>query len=142
MEDGITFVEPAGLRVDKVDHGTAGRRRGTIGDFLLIEVVGGASAFGIKQGILRGDLNSGADGNDAELDGIFGGECGMDFDEAVVGGEAFLLNFETIETEREIADDGEAGVVSGERAVKLGGVAGEIDGSFDGLGVRVGDFET
>ena len=56
-------------------------------------------------------------------------------------GEGFALDLETIEAERKIAGDELAGVVGGERAVELEGVAGEFDGGFDGEAVGAGDFE-
>jgi len=71
-------------------------------------------------------LNGGAESSDAEFDGVLGGEHGVNFDEAVVGGEAFLLNSETIEAERKIASKDEAGIVGGERAAELDSVTGKF----------------
>jgi len=65
----------------------------------------------------------------------------MDLDEAVVRGERFALNLETVAAEGKIADDELTGIVGGERTVELEGVTGEIDGGFEGEGVRAGDFE-
>ena len=108
---------------------------------LLIDMICGTGAVGIEESVFGGDLDSGAYGGDAELDGVLGGKCGTDFDETVVGSEALILNFEAVEAEGKIAGDREAGVVGGEGAMELQGVTGEIDGSFDGLPVGTGDFE-
>ena len=58
MEDGIAFVEPAGLRVDEIGQRAAGERGRAVGDFLLIDMVGGAGAFGVEKSGLRGDLTA------------------------------------------------------------------------------------
>ena len=65
----------------------------------------------------------------------------MDFDDAIVAGEGFAANLETIAPEREIAGDEVAGVVGGENSVKLYGVAGKFDGGSERKAVRAGDFE-
>ena len=39
MEDGVAFIEPAGLGVDEIDERAAGQRRGAIGDFLLADMI-------------------------------------------------------------------------------------------------------
>lgn len=97
--------------------------------------------MGIEQGGFRGDVHRGADGRDAEFYDVFRGESGMDLDEAVVGSETFFMHFEAIHAKGEIADNGESEFVGGETAVKLGRVAGEIDGGLDGPAVRAGDFQ-
>lgn len=65
----------------------------------------------------------------------------MDRDEASVRREIRFLDCKFITSERKIADDEDAGVVGGEGALELDGVASEIDGSFDWLAVRADDFE-
>ena len=65
----------------------------------------------------------------------------MDFDDAIVAGEGFAANLETIAPEHEIAGDEVAGVVGGEGTVKLDGIAGKFDGGFERKTVGAGDFE-
>jgi len=65
----------------------------------------------------------------------------MDFDEAVVRGKRFTLDLETVAAEGKIAGGELAGIVGGEGAVELDGVAGKLDGSFEGDGVGAGDLE-
>lgn len=65
----------------------------------------------------------------------------MDRDEAGVRREVRFVDCRFITSERKIADDGDAGIVGGEGALELDGVAGEIDGSLDWLAVRADDFE-
>jgi len=108
---------------------------------LLVEMVEGAGAVGIEKSGLGDDLNGGAESGDVEPDGILGRKCGMDLDGAVVGSEIGFVDLKAILGEREIADDEEAGIVGGEGAVELDGVAREIDGSLDGLAIGPGDFE-
>ncbi len=52
-----------------------------------------------------------------------------------------LLHLEAITTEKEIAGEDKAGIVGGEGAVELDGIACEFSRGFDGEAVRVGDFE-
>ncbi len=141
MENGVAFIEPAGLGVDEINHGAAGERCGAIGDGLLVEMIGDAGAVGVEERGSGGDVHSGADGGDAEFDDVLGGKRRADLDEAVEGSEAFQANLEAVAAEGEIADDGEAGIVGGKGAAELDSVAGEIDGGFDGLGVWAKDFE-
>ena len=108
---------------------------------LLIDVVGGAGAFGIKKSILRGDLDGGTEGGNAEFDAIFAGQGGTNFDEAFVGGKTFVQHFEAIKAEGEIAGSDEADIVGRESAMKLDGVTGEFCGRFKSEAIRVGDFE-
>jgi hypothetical protein len=65
----------------------------------------------------------------------------VDRDEAGVRREVRFVDREFITSERKIADDGDAGIVGGEGALELDGVASEIDGSLDWLAVRADDFE-
>ncbi|HWY22793.1 MAG TPA: hypothetical protein VNX26_16315 [Candidatus Acidoferrum sp.] len=65
----------------------------------------------------------------------------MDFDEAIVRGEGFAMDLEAVASEEQVARDELAGVVSGERAVELEGVAGEIDRGFDREAVGADNFE-
>jgi hypothetical protein len=141
MEDGVALVEPAGLGVDEIGHGASGDRRGTIGDSLLVDMVGGAGAVRIEKRVLRGDQDGGAEGGNSEGNGIVGGERGADFNGAIVGSKIRGVNLQAIEAKREIADDGDAGVVGGKGAVELDGVARKRDGSLNGLAVRTGDFQ-
>jgi hypothetical protein len=104
-------------------------------------VVDGGGAFGIEQRRFGGDVDGRAEGGDAELDEIFGGKRGVDFDDAIERGERFALDLETVTAEGNIPGGELSGVVSGERAVELEGVTGEFDGGFDGETVRVSDFE-
>ena len=39
MEYGISFIEPAGLRIDEVGNGPSGKRRGAIGYRFGVEVI-------------------------------------------------------------------------------------------------------
>ena len=65
----------------------------------------------------------------------------MDRDEAGVRREVRFVDRKFITSERKIADEGDAGIVGGEGALELDGVASEIDGSLDWLAVRADDFE-
>ena len=65
----------------------------------------------------------------------------MNFDDAIVAGEGFAANLETIAPEHEIAGDQVAGVVGREGTVKLDGVAGKFDGGLERKTVGAGDFE-
>ena len=65
----------------------------------------------------------------------------MDFDGAVIRGERFASHLETVAAEWKIAGDELAGVVSGERAVELEGVAREIDRDFEREAIGTEDCE-
>ena len=65
----------------------------------------------------------------------------MDRDETGVRREVWFVDCKFITSERKITDDGDAGIVGGEGALELDGVASEIDGSLDWLTVRADDFE-
>jgi hypothetical protein len=108
MEHGVAFVEPSGLGVDEIDQRTAGQRRGTIGDELFVEMIGGTALLGIEQRAFGGYVDCRTSGGDAELDFVFGGERGTDLDEAVEWGESFMLDLEAIEAEGEVARDEDA----------------------------------
>jgi hypothetical protein len=142
MEHSVAFVEPAGLGVDEIRERAPGERCGALGYSFGVEVINSSGAFGIEESFIGRNVYGRAEGSDAEFDDVFGGECGVYFDEAVVGGEILFVDFEAVEAKGEIANDGEAGIVGVEGAMELGGVAGKIDGSLDGLGVRAGDFKT
>jgi hypothetical protein len=103
-------------------------------------VVRGSCLFGIDQRIPRSDLHGSAECGNPQFNGVVSGECGTDFDRAVVGNEAFLLYFEAIDAERKIANDGHPGIVCGKRAVEPDGIAREIDGSLEWLAIGAGDF--
>ena len=105
-------------------------------------MVEGGGAFGIQECGLGCDVYGSADGGDAESDGIFSRQRRMNLDGSIVGGKTLHLHFHTIAGKGQIADDQKAGIVSGEGAVELDGVAGEIDGGLNGLGVWPGNLET
>jgi len=65
----------------------------------------------------------------------------MDFDETVVGGERFTPDLEAIASEEQVAGGKLTGIVGGEGAVKLEGVAGEFDGGFQREAVGTEDLE-
>jgi hypothetical protein len=141
MEDGVAFIEPAGLRVDQVGKGPARERRRAIGYSFGVEVIDGSSSFGIEQGSFGCDINRRAQSCDVEFDDVLGGKTGMDFDDTVECRERFALDPQTVASERKIASGQVARVVSGKGAVKLGGVTGEFDGRLDGETVGAYDFD-
>src|ERR1700722_15603586 len=96
MEDSVAFIEPAGLRVDEIRHRTARQRCGAIGYSSRVEMVDGGGALGIDQRSFGCDVYSCAQGCDVELDHIFGGKSGMDFDQAIVGGKRFALDSKAV----------------------------------------------
>src|SRR5271167_3328688 len=141
MEDGVALVEPAGLGVDEVGHRATGNRGRTIGDFQLVDMVGGSGALGIEKRALCGDLYGSVHGGDVEFDGIFGGKNGTYFDDAVVGIEALVLNSEVIEAEGEVTDNQQAGIVGRERPMELNRVVRKFSRRLNGKAIRIGNFE-
>lgn len=141
MENGIAFVEPTRLGVDEVLQGAARKRRGTLGDGLLVEMIDGTGAVGIEEGALGGDVHGRADGGNAELYDVLGGECGMDFDEAVVGSKTRVLHPQLVAGKGKVPGGELASIVCAEEAVELDGVTGEFDRGFDRTAIRAGDFE-
>src|ERR1700676_232998 len=111
MENSVAFEKPSWLGVDEVRKRTAGERGGTVGYRFRVDVVDGSGAFGIEKSGAGGDIHVCAESGDVEHDDVLGGECGMDLDNAVVGGERFTANLETVTTERKIASGKFSGVV-------------------------------
>jgi len=119
----------------------AGEGRGAVGNLLLVDVVERSGAVGIEQCGFGGDVDRCAQSGDAEFHEEVGGKRGIDFDDAVVRGEAFAVNLKAIASEEEITDGELAGIVGGEGAVELKGVAGEVGGGFDREAVRPDDVQ-
>ena len=92
MEDGVAFVDPAGLGVDEVLEGAAGEGVFTVFNLLGADAVDAAGAVGVDEGIGLVDLDGAAGGGEGEFGGEVGGGGGADFCRSGEGGEAVAEN--------------------------------------------------
>jgi hypothetical protein len=111
MEDGVSLIEPAGLRVNEVGKGASGKRRSAIANSFGIDVVDGGSSFGIEQRSFGCHVDRRAQSCNVKFDDIFKRKSGMEFDEALEWRKGFTLDSQTVAAERKIASDQFPGII-------------------------------
>ncbi len=80
VEDGVAFVEPAGLGVDEVLDGAAGEGGDALLDLRGADLLDGVGAVGVDERGGGGDLDGGVGAGEGEREGALGGERGADFE--------------------------------------------------------------
>src|SRR5258708_79549 len=88
-----------------------------------------------------GDIDGRAHGGKAGLNQGNPREGGADFEQALITGEAFVLDVQAIEAEGEIVGVEYAGIVCLVSVLKLNALTRELDSSFDGKSGGIGDLD-
>src|ERR1700747_1809877 len=97
MQDGVAFVDPAGLGVDEVLERAAGQGVFAVFDLLGADAIDAARTIGIDEGggVLYFDGAAGA--GDVEFGGEVGGSGRTDFDGFGVCRETVALDFDGVD---------------------------------------------
>jgi hypothetical protein len=105
MQHAVTFIQPAGFRIHKIEEVAAGLRAELLAYGLLADGIESAGARGVDQRELVGHLNLCGEGRDAESDAEFYGDFGVNFDDIAPCGETFRSEVEAVDAERQILKD-------------------------------------